>query len=130
MTKFLFVVLVVALMTLFLPLLLRHQTKLPFVVSVVALITVFTGIGAYTGFYLSASFYAMAEPIVYPCPNPGNAGACAPDLNQPPPAASVWYYNWPSMDPTHIHYQPQRACIFDFLYHDPFPPGSLRGERQ
>ena len=106
------------------------MAKLMFALSVVALIAVCMSIGGYAAFYFSFFWYAAAEPIVYPCPHPGNAGPCPQDLNRPPPEASVWYYRWPSMDPTHIHYQPQRACIFDFLYHDPFPPGSLRGERQ
>lgn len=106
------------------------MARVPFVISVVALIFVCTSVGAYAAFYLSFNWYAIVEPIVYPCPNPGNAGTCMQDPNQPPPEAPVWFYGYPSMDPTHIHDQPQRACVFDFLYHDPFPPGSLRGEQQ
>ena len=100
------------------------------IVVIGALLVFLSLVGACAGFYLSSYWYALAEPIGYPCPYPENAGICTQDLNQPPPEASVWFYAWPSMDPTHIHYQPQRACVFDFLYHDPFPPGSLRGEQQ
>ena len=60
------------------------MAKLLFVVSVVALITVCTSIGAYAGFYLSSNWYTAVEPIVYPCPYPGNAGTCMQHLNRPP----------------------------------------------
>lgn len=104
--------------------------RILFAVSVAALIFVCTSVGAYAGFYLSFNWYAIVEPIVYPCPYPGNAGTCMQDPNEPPPEAPVWFYGYPAMDPTHIHDQPPRACVFDFLYHDPLPPGSLRGGQQ
>ncbi len=104
--------------------------RVSFAVSVAALIVVCTSISAYASFSLSFNWYAIVEPIVYPCPYPGNSGTCMEDPNEPPPEASVWLYGYPSMDPTHIRYQPQRACVFDSFYHDPFPAGWLRGEQQ
>ena len=88
-----------------------------------------TSVGSVAGFYLTNFFwFAVWEPFVYPCPYSDKSGMCAADLNQTDPEASVWYYSWPSINPSHIHFQPKRACVLDFLYHDPFPEGTLRWE--
>ncbi len=88
-----------------------------------------TSVGIVASYNLHSFWFTAAEPIVYPCPYSGDAGICGVDLNQPEPNPAVWYYNWPYIDPTHIHNQPQRSCILGFLYHDPLPPGTLRGEQ-
>ena len=106
------------------------MTRVKFAALLAALIIGCTSVGFAASYYLNSMWYAVVEPIVYPCPYPGNSGTCLQYPNQPDPDAAVWFYGWPSMDPTHIHYQPQRSCILDFLYHDPFAPGTLRGGQQ
>lgn len=106
------------------------MARVKFSALLISLIIGCTSAGSVAGYFLNSFWYAAAEPIVYPCPYPGNAGVCSVDSNQPDPEAAVWRYDWPSIDPTHIHFQPQRSCVLDFLYHDPLPPGTLRGERQ
>ena len=105
------------------------MTTIKFAALLVALVIGCTSLGSVASYYLNFFWYAAAEPIVYPCPYPGNASVCSQNLNQPDPDLTVWYYSWPSIDPTHIHFQPQRSCVLDFLYHDPLPPGTLRGEQ-
>ena len=105
------------------------MTRVKFAALLVALVIGCTSVGSIASYYLNFFWYAAAEPIVYPCPYPGNASVCSQNLNQPDPDLTVWYYSWPSIDPTHIHFQPQRSCVLDFLYHDPLPPGTLRGEQ-
>ena len=105
------------------------MTRVKFAALLVALVIGCTSLGSVASYYLNFFWYAAAEPIVYPCPYPGNASVCSQNLNQPDPDLTVWYYSWPSIDPTHIHFQPQRSCVLDFLYHDPLPPGTLRGEQ-
>ncbi len=105
------------------------MTTIKFAALLVALVIGCTSLGIVASYYLNFFWYAAAEPIVYPCPYPGNASVCSQNLNQPDPDLTVWYYSWPSIDPTHIHFQPQRSCVLDFLYHDPLPPGTLRGEQ-
>ena len=105
------------------------MTRVKFAALLVALVIGCTSVGSIASYYLNFFWYAAAEPIVYPCPYPGNASVCSQNLNQPDPDLTVWYYSWPSIDPTHIHFQPQRSCVLDFLYHDPLAPGTLRGEQ-
>ena len=105
------------------------MTRVKFAALLVALVIGCTSLGSVASYYLNFFWYAAAEPIVYPCPYPGNASVCSQNLNQPDPDLTVWYYSWPSIDPTHIHFQPQRSCVLDFLYHDPLAPGTLRGEQ-
>ena len=105
------------------------MTTIKFAALLVALVIGCTSLGSVASYYLNFFWYAAAEPIVYPCPYPGNASVCSQNLNQPDPDLTVWYYSWPSIDPTHIHFQPQRSCVLDFLYHDPLAPGTLRGEQ-
>ena len=106
------------------------MTRVKFAALLVALVIGCTSLGSVASYYLNFFWYAAAEPIVYPCPYPGNASVCSQNLNQPDPDLTVWRYAWPSIDPTHIHFQPQRSCVLDFLYHDPLPQGTLRGEQQ
>ena len=105
------------------------MTTIKFAALLVAIVIGCTSVSSVASYYLNFFWYAAAEPIVYPCPYPGNASVCSQNLNQPDPDLTVWYYSWPSIDPTHIHFQPQRSCVLDFLYHDPLPPGTLRGEQ-
>ena len=106
------------------------MARVKFSALLISLIIGCTSAGSVAGYLLNSFWYAAAEPIVYPCPYPGNAGVCSVDSNQPDLEVAVWRYDWPSIDPTHIHFQPQRSCVLDFLYHDPLPLGTLRGERQ
>ena len=105
------------------------MTTIKFAALLVAIVIGCASLGSAASYYINSVWYAAAEPIVYPCPYPGNAGVCSQNLNQPDPDLTVWRYDWPSIDPTHIHFQPQRSCVLDFLYHDPLPPGTLRGEQ-
>ena len=105
------------------------MTTIKFAALLVAIVIGCASLGSAASYYINSVWYAAAEPIVYPCPYPGNAGACSQNPNQPDPDLAVLRYSWPSIDPTHIHFQPQRSCVLDFLYHDPLPPGTLRGEQ-
>ena len=104
------------------------MTRVKFATLLMVLIVGGTSVGSVAGFYLTTFWFAGWEPFVYPCPYSDKSGMCAADLNQTDPEASVWYYSWPSINPSHIHFQPKRACVLDFLYHDPFPEGTLRWE--
>ena len=107
------------------------MTRVKFAALLVALVIGCTSLGSVASYYLNFFWYAAAEPIVYPCPYPGNAGVCSQNAEPTRSRSSrVAYYGWPSIDPIHIHFQPQRSCVLDFLYHDPLPQGTLRGEQQ
>ena len=106
------------------------MTRVKFAALLVALVIGSTSLGSVASYYLNVLWYAAAEPIVYPCPYPDKAGVCSQNPNQPDPDVPVWRYSWPSINPAHIRFQPQRSCIVDFLYNDPLPPGTLRGEQQ
>ena len=105
------------------------MTTIKFAALLLAIVIGCASLGSAASYYINSVWYAAAEPIVYPCPYPGNAGVCSQNANQPDPDLAVLRYNWPSIDPIHIHFQPQRSCVLDFLYHDPLPPGTLRGEQ-
>ena len=106
------------------------MTRVKFAALLVALVIGCTSLGSVASYYLNFFWYAAAEPLVYPCPYPGKASVCSQNLNQPDPDLTVWRYAWPSINPIHIRFQPQRSCVLDFLYHDPLPQGTLRGEQQ
>ncbi len=104
------------------------MTRVKFAALLMALVIGCTSVGSAASYLLNFLWYTAAEPIVYPCPYSDEAGVCSEEHNQPKPDLPVLRYAWPSMDPTHIHFQPQRSCVLDFLYHDPLPLGTLRGE--
>ena len=103
------------------------MTTIKFAALLVAIVIGCTSVSSVASYYLNSMLFTINEPFVYPCPNPDTPGLCTDYMNQPVPDGASWYYSWPSMDPTHIHFQPQRSCVLDFLYHDPLPPETLRG---
>ena len=104
------------------------MTRIKFAALLVALVIGSTSVGGIASYYLNAFWFNAWEPYVYPCQQSGTAGNCLQYTDQPVPDGALWYYSWASIDPTHIRFQPQRSCVLDFLYHDPLPPETLRGE--
>ena len=68
------------------------MTRVKFAALLVALVIGCTSLGSAASYYLNFFWYAAAEPIVYPCPYPGNASVCSQNLNQPDPDLTVWRY--------------------------------------
>ena len=69
------------------------MTRVKFAALLVALVIGCTSLGSAASYYLNFFWYAAAEPIVYPCPYPGNASVCSQNLNQPDPDLTVWRYS-------------------------------------
>ncbi len=106
------------------------MSKAKFASLLAALVIGCTSISSVASYYLNSIYFTTREPFVYPCQDSETAGNCWEYTDQPVSEGAQWYYAWPSIDPTHIRYQPQRSCVLDFLYHDPLPPGTLRsGQR-
>ncbi len=99
-----------------------------FAALLAALVIGCTSVSSVASYYLNAFWFKADEPYVYPCQESGTADNCLEYTDAPVPDGAQLYYSWPSIDPTQIRYQPQRSCVLDFLYHDPLPPGTLRGE--
>ncbi|MDE0143027.1 MAG: hypothetical protein OXI80_03160 [Caldilineaceae bacterium] len=106
------------------------MSNVKFASLIAALVIGCTSVSSAASYYLNSIYFTIWEPFVYPCQDSETSGNCLKYTDQPVPDGAQWYYAWPSIDPAHIHYQPQRSCVLDFLYHDPLPPGTLRsGQR-
>lgn len=107
---------------------LRRANTLSFSVVLLTLVIVCATSSFALSYYLNSNWFMAIEPFSYPCKGLFGPRACQsefpPDFDDPP----GWYYYWPGINPLHIHHQPQRACVFDFLYHEPWPEGMLRWE--
>ncbi len=90
----------------------------------VALFICCTVAGFTASYYLNELFFSVAEPYVYPCHATGKARACHQISEDGP---SLY---WTGLDLFNIRNQAKRSCIVDFLYDDPLPPGTLKGEEQ
>ncbi|MDE0312651.1 MAG: hypothetical protein OXI52_10335 [Caldilineaceae bacterium] len=104
--------------------------RVKFAVLLAALVIGCTGASFTASYYFSYLRFVITEPYAYPCSTLFGSGVCTKYPHLERGATSVWYYSWPGVNPTHIHFQPIRSCIANFLYHDPLPPGTLRGEQQ
>jgi len=107
------------------------MNRVSFAALLIVLIIGCSSGGFIASYYLNGLFFSVAEPYAYPCIPSDEARPCTDyGHDYKSYTTSVWFYSWPGVDPTHIHYQPQRSCIADFLYHEPLPPGTLRGQRK
>ena len=53
------------------------MTTIKFAALLVAIVIGCASLGSAASYYINSVWYAAAEPIVYPCPYPGNAGVCS-----------------------------------------------------
>ena len=107
------------------------MSRVMFVALLIALIIGCTSGGFVASYYLNSIWFTIAEPYVYPCKTLFGFNACVEFPHDAERGeTAMWIYSWPGTNPNHIHYQPMRSCVAEFLYHDPLPAGTLRGGQQ
>lgn len=98
--------------------------RLSFATIMVPLFICCTVAGFTASYYLNDLFFSIAEPYIYPCHATGKARPCTSFSEEGP---SLY---WTGLDLFNIRNQAKQSCIVDFLYDDPLPPGTLKGQEQ
>ena len=98
--------------------------RVSFATIMVPLFICCTVAGFTASYYLNDLFFSIAEPYIYPCHATGKARPCTRFGEDGP---SLY---WTGLDLFKIRNQAKQSCIVDFLYDDPLPPGTLKGQEQ
>ncbi len=94
-----------------------EASTLKYIFLLAMTVILFASTGAIASYSLNSIYFAMTEPYIFPCSSARNNEACRIDEGELDHGQSVLFYSWPIVDTTHLHYEPSRACVPDFLYH-------------